>query len=213
MENDKNSLNCIKLGLLGDSMVGTSCICNAFINIEFDPYILATIGYDKQETKFILENGKEIKLIIFDTAGQERFRVAAFKALKAVQGIILVFDFTCRLTFENLERWLEGIKDNFKDDIPIVLFGNKIDIYKERWQVISEEAKEYAKKKNLVLFEISAKTKQGIKEGLAYITNKAYLIVEKRRGRENDIIKKFIEKIENKNKNKNIKQLLKYINF
>ena len=95
----------------------------------------------------MLENGKEIKLIFVDTAGQERFRANDFNAVKGALGIILVFDYTNRSTFENLDNWLYQIKAKFCNDIVVILFGNKIDIEKKEWQVTSEEAKEYAKKK------------------------------------------------------------------
>ena len=45
-------------------------------------------------------------------------------------------------------------------------------------------------KKNLVYFETSAKTINGINVGLNYIANKAYLIAEKRKMGKNNIIVK-----------------------
>ena len=92
-------------------------------------------------------------LTLWDIAGQERFRSADIKICKGAHGIILVFSFTNRESFENLENWINFIKDNFHDnDIIIVLFGNKIDIELDYWEVTSDEAKEYAQKKNLVIF-------------------------------------------------------------
>ena len=117
-----------------------------------------------------------MKLKIWDTAGQERFRSQDLQAVRGAFGIILVFDFTYRITFQNLETWLREIKDNFPDDTVVVLFGNKIDREKRDWKVTSEEAKEYATKNNLILFETSAITKEGINEGFNYIANKAYSI-------------------------------------
>ena len=122
------------------------------------------------------------------------FRSADLKAVRSANGIILVFDFTRRDSFEHLENWISTIKDNFNDDIIIVLFGNKIDLGEEYWQVTSKEAKEYAQQKNLVLFETSAKMKKGISEGFNYITNKAYSILEKRMEKKNNIIIKPEEK-------------------
>ena len=139
---------------------------------------------------------------MWDTAGQERFRSESFKPIRIVQGIILIFDFTNRNSFENLDTLLEQIKDNLNEDIVIVLFGNKIDIEKERWEVTSEEAKEFAQKKNLVLFETSAKENIGINEGFAYITNIVYLRLKKRKEKENKIILK-----------QKLNKLLKYINL
>ena len=141
------------------------------------------------------------KAFFWDTSGKERTRSIVFKTLKNAQGIILFFYYSNRKTFEYLDIWLDDIKDNLNDDIVIVLSGNKIDYPKIFWQVTSEEAKEYAQKKNVVLFETSAKENIGIKEGFSYTANEVYLIPEKR-----------IEKIRNIIK-QNLKKLLKYINF
>ena len=148
MTDNKISVKAIKVALLGDSSVGKTAICNSLMNIEFSQDMLSTIGSDKLETKFPLKNGNEIKLILWDTAGQERFRSVALKAIKAVQGIVVVFDVTVRKSFENIDSWLEEIKNNFTNP-SLVLFGKKVDMDKEKWEVTKEEAEQYAKKMNL----------------------------------------------------------------
>ena len=173
MTDNKISVKAIKVALLGDSSVGKTAICNSLMNIEFSQDMLSTIGSDKLETKFPLKNGNEIKLILWDTAGQERFRSVALKAIKAVQGIVVVFDVTVRKSFENIDSWLEEIKNNFTNP-SLVLFGNKVDMDKEKWEVTKEEAEQYAKKMNLQYFETSAKTKKGLNEGFSYIVNESY---------------------------------------
>ena len=155
MTNSFIELSAIKLGLLGDSSVGKTSICLTYTGIEFKQDILSTIGADKFEKKITLKNGKTIKLILWDTAGQERFRSAAFKAIRAVNAIVLVFDVTCINTFQNIDKWLQEINDNFDNPI-IILLGNKADIEDER-KVSKEEIEIYAKKKNLMYFETSAK--------------------------------------------------------
>ena len=134
-------------------------------------------------------------VVFWDTVGQERFRSAVIKTIRFVNGIILVFDFTNRTSFKNLDIWLREIRDNFPDDTVIVLFGNKIDIEKEYWKVTIEEAKEYENKYNLILFKTSAKLNKGINGGFHYITNKAYSIVEKKTEEKNHIIIKPEKKI------------------
>ena len=67
----------IKIGILGDSRVGKTAICNTFMNIEFMDNTLSTIGMEKLESQMTLKNGEEIKLVIWDTAGQERFHSLA----------------------------------------------------------------------------------------------------------------------------------------
>ena len=58
MEAIKNCDYSMKLGLLGDSSAGKTCICCAFLDIEIPPDLLTTIGFDKYDKKIILENVK-----------------------------------------------------------------------------------------------------------------------------------------------------------
>ena len=102
----------------------------------------------------------------------------ALKTTRSAQGVVLVFDLTSRKSFENINVWLEQIKENLNNPF-IVLFGNKNDRSKEEWQVTIEEAEEFAKKINLKFFETSANTKFGINEGLSYIVNETYDKIEK----------------------------------
>ena len=173
MAEDNVNLKAIRIALLGDSKVGKSTIANKYIKVDFKDDLLSTIGSDKLETKLTLKNGETIKLVIWDTAGQERFRSIALKALKAVQGVILVFDLTSKLSFQNINNWIQTAKDNLKDPT-LVLFGNKSDLDKETWQVTKEEAEEFANNLNMKYFETSARTRKGIEEGIASIANDVY---------------------------------------
>jgi Ras-related protein Rab-11A len=186
---EKINLSAIKVGLLGDSSVGKTAICNALMNIEFAEDMLSTIGSDRLETKFPLKNGKQIKLVLWDTAGQERFRSVALTALKAAQGVVVVFDVTKRVTFENVDNWLKEIKDNLSNP-HLVLFGNKADLPNR--EVTENEAKKYAKKMNLEYFETSAKTKQGLNNGFSYLVNDIY---DKAEGKSDEEDKKEKDKI------------------
>ena len=182
----------VKIGLLGDSMVGKSAICNAFTGVEFNPDSITTIGSDKFEKKITLKNGKEIRLILRDTAGQERFRSSAFKTIKYVHGIVLVFDVSSKRSFENINLWLENINDNFENPL-LVLFGNKVDKPKEEWQITREEINEFVKQKKMAYFETSAKENKGIDEGLMHIANEAYEKIESKRKLDPNPNKKKIE--------------------
>ena len=178
MAEDKIALTVAKIGLLGDSRVGKSSIIQSYAGLPFSENYLSTIGSDKYQTQFTLENKKNIKLIIYDTAGQERFRSIALSAIKSVNGIILVADLTKKSSFINIKMWLEDIQNNFNNP-SLVLFGNKADLTEKR-QVTSEEAKKYAEENGLRYFETSAKTNQGINEGFSYIANQAYKKAEQK---------------------------------
>ena len=183
MANANIETKAVKVALLGDTEVGKTAICHSFLGVEFILGGTTTVGVDRLDKKIKLKNSKEIKLIVWDTAGQERFRSAAFKTIKSVQGIALVFDVTSRKTFDNVNLWLEEIKEHF-DNPCLVLLGNKVDIEKEKWEVTKEEIEQFAKKKNMAYFETSAKTSKGINESFVHLANIAYDKIEKQKKEE-----------------------------
>jgi len=206
MADKKVALKAIKIGLLGDSQVGKTALCRALMNYDFDPEIISTIGNIKLETRFELKDGNEIKLILWDSAGQERFRSVALNTLKAVKGIILVFDVTLKASFDNVNSWLNEISENLNDPC-LVLFGNKIDRNKDEWEVTQEEAKKFAEERNLTYFETSAKTKEGLKEGFSYIVNEAYEKIKGNSNANNNVI--VLENKEEENEGENNKDNVK----
>ena len=160
----------VKIGLLGDEKVGKTSICHSFVNLDLPEDYITTIGYEKFEKKELLNNGKEVRLIIWDSGGQERFRSSIISTLRHVEEIIIVFDVTNRKSFDDIENWLEIIKEEFNNPI-IILFGNKVDVKKEEWKVTEEEINLFCTKKKLKYFGTSAKNNNGIKEGFSYLAN------------------------------------------
>ena len=146
---------------------------------------------DRIEKNIKLKNNEDIKIVLMDTSGQERFRSVAISRVKRVHGVILVFDVTEKHSFYNLDEWLDVIKENIKNPF-IILFGNKTDLPKEKWQVTQEEIDKFAQERELTYFETS--TKKGIMEGISYMANEIYdKILEKYEGniiiKEKDVIK------------------------
>jgi len=160
----------VKIGLLGDEKVGKTSICHSFVNLDLPEDYITTIGCEKFEKKELLNNGKEVRLIIWDSGGQERFRSSIISTLRHVEEIIIVFDVTNRKSFDDIENWLEIIKEKFNNPI-IILFGNKVDVKKEEWKVTEEEINLFCTKKKLKYFGTSAKNNNGIKEGFSYLAN------------------------------------------
>ena len=181
MKGENIVLKTLKLRLLGDSGVGKTSICKFFLGMEFTDEMASTYFTDRYETKLKLKNGEEKKIYIFDTPGKERFRNELDLTLRHDNAhvLILVFDVTKKESFINLNIWLERIDDYYSKPF-IVLFGNKADIDKDKWEVASEQPKNMAKEKGFAYFEVSAKTGKGIKEGISYALNEKYKkIIEK----------------------------------
>jgi len=171
MEEDQIKRTCIKLAILGDSKVGKTSICQSYLNMEFRNEYLSTIGQDKYETKIKMRNGEQMELIIFDTAGKEKYHSICLKTLRSTQGVVVVFDLGDRKSFENVKDWLGKIKDNC-DKVLIVLFGNKCDI--DEREVKTEEIQKFVKENNLTYYETSPKIKKGYSEGFEKLANDAY---------------------------------------
>ena len=162
----------IRVTLLGDQSVGKTTIRNVFLKLEYEENTLSTVGTNKSETKFTLKDGKEIKLFLYDTAGEERFRSLSIKTVKNSQGIVLVYDITNRESFEHLVNWLNEIKDE-SDKVSMILFGNKCDLEEKRI-VTKQEAEKFAKQNKIPYIETSAKTFSNINEGFSILANDAY---------------------------------------
>ena len=164
----------IRIGLLGDSEVGKTSIIKSLIRKEFESDCLPTIGLDKfEKSQYLNKEKKEIKLIIWDTSGQERFRSVALKTIKNVEGIILVFDVTNKKSFDNIDEWISIIKKDFMNPI-VILLGNKTDKNKQEWKVDQEDIESLANYVNWKYFEASAKNNEGIDDGFNYLVNKIY---------------------------------------
>ena len=113
--------------------------------------------------KTIELNNKNIKIQIWDTAGQEAFQAITRTYYKGAAGALLVYDITRRDTFTHVTKWLEEVKSNSSKSICIILIGNKKDLEDKR-QVTYEEGENFAKEHGLMFLETSAKTAYNVVE-------------------------------------------------
>lgn len=163
---DNKKYKIVNFLLVGNSAVGKTSVIRSYEGNKFNPNYISTIGQDF--TVFTKDNFPiddqlvDIKAKVWDSAGQERFKSIVVSSLKNTEGIILIYDVTNPVTFQDCEGWLGTIKDH--QDIstfPMFFVGNKIDLERK---VDKENAEAFAKKYNLRYFEISAKTGEGVKE-------------------------------------------------
>ena len=145
-----------KILILGDSQVGKSCFLTRYADNSFQEEYLSTIGMDYKIKNYQAEDGSTVKLYIWDTAGQDRFRSITRNYYKGADGIILIYDITKQETFENVRNWINNIKDEAPARVVLILIGNKIDDEENR-KVQKSEGEEIAKEFNLPFFESSAK--------------------------------------------------------
>ena len=142
-----------KIIFTGDSGVGKTSIINSIMGQKFSPEYEPSIGVDFF-SKTIRYKGRLIKLQIWDSAGQEKFRSLIPNYIRGSSLIFLIFSVSNKESFEHLNEWIDFITNIENGNIVIV--GNKIDLKDER-QVTQEEAEKYCKEKNYDYFEVSAK--------------------------------------------------------
>lgn len=123
---------------------------------------LTTIGVDFQ-TRFIQIKNEIIKLLLWDTAGQEKFRSITEAYYRGSHGVLIVYDITDLKSFKNIKRWLSDIKSHDLEDVQILLVGNKCDLTENR-QVSYDQGKKLADDVGINFFETSAKTSMNVEE-------------------------------------------------
>ena len=151
----------LKIMVLGESMVGKTCLITRYTNDKFGGRYLCTVGIDFQKKK-IEKNNKKILLQIWDTAGQERFRNVTKNYFHASQGFILAYDINNKESFEKVQYWVEEIKSNAEEKIKCILIGTKCDL--DRREVSEEEGIELGEKFGFKFLETSAKDNININE-------------------------------------------------
>lgn len=127
--------------IIGDTGVGKSCLLLQFTDKRFQPVHDLTIGVEFG-ARLINLDGKQIKLQIWDTAGQESFRSITRSYYRGAAGALLVYDITRRETFDHLASWLEDARQHANPNMTIMLIGNKADL-SVRGNLISKIGTEY----------------------------------------------------------------------
>ncbi|KAH3764124.1 rab family protein [Pelomyxa schiedti] len=152
-----------KIVLIGSSGVGKTSVSGRFVNQTFSTEYLATIGASFL-SKSITVGDMQVKLQVWDTAGQEKFRSMTPMYYRGAQAAVIVFDVSDSTTFNDVNDWFTDIKTHVNGEIAIAVVGNKIDA--PRRVVTAEQGQmfvaslQYATK--IPYFETSAKTGEGI---------------------------------------------------
>jgi Ras-related protein Rab-1A len=161
-----------KVLLLGDSSVGKTCFLLRFSDDTFTDNHISTIGLDYR-LKMVSVNESVIKLQIWDTAGQDRFRAITKNYYKGAHGIILLYDVTNTQSFNNIKNWISQIKENTTEKVKICLVGNKCDMDGNR-KILYEDGEKLAEENGIKFIETSAKNNLNVEETFKYLIEEIY---------------------------------------
>jgi len=155
-----------KILVLGESGVGKTSILSRFLdpNCPFpDVPAPVTTGTEDHFQRLRFRN-KSVSLHLVDVGGHKFNPVANCvpQIVRCVQGVVIVFDLTSQLSFLEVSKWLDFVRERCHEQVPVLLVGNKSD-EAERW-VDSMKVKDLASKESLFYLEASAKSRKNIDE-------------------------------------------------
>ena len=152
-----------KVLLLGNSYVGKTCILLRFSEDTYNDDYEVTIGLNYRIKTLNIDNNP-IRMQIWDTSGEEKFKAIAKNFYRGAHGVLLIYDICEKNSFLDVKSWIEQIIENTdNDDIVMILCGNKCDMEKER-NISKNEGENLANSYKIPFFECSAKENINIDE-------------------------------------------------
>ena len=172
-----------KIIIVGDISVGKTSIISRFIENKFTEGIKSTLVNENLKKKIRIDNSTIVTLNIWDTIGDERFRILTHQFYQDSHGALLIFDITNKETFNKLEIWIKDIIQNTPPDCILMIIGNKYDLNENR-QVSYDDANILSQRFNIFYYEVSAKNGNNIALAFEQLT---YRIIDKQREEENNV--------------------------
>ena len=143
-----------KITLFGAASTGKTSLLLRYIKDYFSDSLKKTIG-----SNFLIKDVKiediNIRLLLWDIGGQAQFHKLRQIYFKGSNGAIGVFALDDPQSLLKIPGWISSIKKSVKQQIPMILLGNKNDLKRE---VSPADAKDLANKLNCDYLETSAKT-------------------------------------------------------
>jgi small GTP-binding protein len=150
-----------KIIVLGDSDTGKTTLLTRYYSQSFYHDSRVTIGCELR-TKILEINNKKIKLQMWDTAGQEKYRYINKVYYRGACGVIITYDCTNENSFNNIKYWIEEIKANADNNICKVIAGTKCDLVNKTVDI--QKAEELGRELGVKVFETSSKNDVNVDE-------------------------------------------------
>jgi len=178
MSDDGVTEHLFKILVVGDIGTGKTSIIKRYVHNIFSMHYKSTIGVEFALKVINWDPKTEIRLQLWDIAGQERFGNMTRVYYKEAVGAIVVFDVTRIATFEAAAKWKSDIDSKVtvgveEKPIPVILLANKIDMAKDGFVKSPSQMDQYCKENNFVgWFETSAKENIGIDKAAKFLISK-----------------------------------------
>ncbi|CAD5211520.1 unnamed protein product [Bursaphelenchus okinawaensis] len=158
--------------LIGDSTVGKSSLLRYFIETRTAGISDPTVGVDFYARLVEIKPDHRVKLQLWDTAGQEKFKAITKSYYRNSAGVIIVYDITNRKSFDNVKEWLAEAEANVGGPNPsqcvFLLVGHKADLEDKR-EVLFEEGEYFAKYHKIKFIETSAMNGDNVNEAFQVV--------------------------------------------
>jgi len=119
-----------KILVVGDLGCGKTAIIQRYVNQTFSTKYRATIGVDFALKVINMDPTTNVRLQLWDIAGQERFGHMTRVYYKEAVGAVVVYDMTRTNTFEAVKKWKQDLDENLSVErpLPVILLANKCDL-------------------------------------------------------------------------------------
>jgi len=165
----------LKVIVVGNGRVGKTSMITRFAQGVMTDAYKKTIGTDFMEKEITLSStGETVKLMLWDTAGQEMFSKLTRSYYKGSGAVVYVFSTTDKDSFTEVERWQKRVQEEC-GDISSVLVQNKIDLI-DQAQVSSQEVEDLARRMNVKLYRTCVKDNILVDDVFEHVSN---LFIEK----------------------------------
>ena len=174
----------IKMILLGESGVGKTSIIKRYLEDQFDKNETSTLSMSYVGKTVKIDN-KDIRLNIWDTIGQEKYRSISKLFLNETKIVILVYSIDNGESFKELSYWYDLYKELLGEETILGIAGNKMDLYLNQ-EVEEEKAKEYAESRGAIFSLVSAKDNKESIDNFIEKLLRAYLNKDNPKNEENN---------------------------
>lgn len=152
----------LKVVLLGHSNVGKTCIVRRAVSDVFNPNTESTLGAT-YSSKVVNTGTTDVRLQIWDTAGQEKYRGMAPMYFRDANAAVLTYSITDKESFDGIDEWVASLREHAGPNVLMTIIGNKSDLADSR-VVQQSDGEAKAAKYGAQFREVSAKKGEGISD-------------------------------------------------